>query len=52
MPAQKGRDLMIRNALTAAALAALALTATACNTVDGIGDDIKSVGQAGKRAID
>ena len=32
--------------------AALALTATACNTVDGIGDDIKSVGQAGKRAID
>mgnify|MGYP006154705119 FL=1 len=43
---------MIRNVLTAAALAALALTATACNTVDGIGDDIKSVGQAGKRAID
>ena len=42
---------MIRNVLTAAALAALALTATACNTVDGIGDDIKSVGQAGKRAI-
>jgi len=43
---------MIRNALTAAALAALALAGTACNTVDGIGDDIKSVGQAGKRAID
>jgi predicted small secreted protein len=39
---------MIRNVLSAAALAALALTATACNTVDGLGDDIKSV----KRAID
>ena len=43
---------MIRNLMTAAALAALALTAAACNTVDGIGDDIKSVGQAGERAID
>lgn len=43
---------MIRNAVTAAALALLALGATACNTVDGLGDDIKSVGQAGKRAID
>lgn len=43
---------MIRNALTAAALAALALTATACNTVQGVGDDIKSVGRAGERAID
>lgn len=44
---------MIRNVLTAAALAALALTGTtACNTVEGVGDDIKSVGRAGKRAID
>ncbi|HEY6965348.1 MAG TPA: Entericidin EcnA/B family protein [Erythrobacter sp.] len=43
---------MIRNVLTAAALAALALGTAACNTVDGLGDDIKSVGQAGKRAID
>lgn len=43
---------MIRNVLATAALAALMLTATACNTVNGLGDDIKSVGQAGKRAID
>lgn len=43
---------MLRNVVTAVALAALALTAAACNTVDGLGDDIKSVGQAGKRAID
>lgn len=43
---------MIRNTLIAVALAALSLTTAACNTVDGIGDDIKSVGRAGKRAID
>lgn len=43
---------MLRKTIIAATLAALSLTATACNTVDGIGDDIKSVGQAGKRAID
>ncbi len=43
---------MFRKTLIAAALAALSLTSTACNTVDGIGDDIKSVGRAGKRAID
>ena len=27
------------------------LSATACNTVKGAGEDIKSVGQAGERAI-
>jgi entericidin B len=43
---------MFRKTLIIAALAALSLTFTACNTVDGIGDDIKSVGRAGKRAID
>lgn len=43
---------MIRNVLAAAALAALALGASACNTVKGVGDDIKSVGRAGERAID
>ena len=43
---------MIRTMMTAAALAALALGTSACNTVDGLGDDIKSVGQAGKRVID
>ena len=43
---------MIRNVLAAVALAALSLTSAGCNTVDGLGDDIKSVGRAGKRAID
>jgi predicted small secreted protein len=43
---------MLRPLLAAAALAALALGTAACNTVDGLGDDIKSVGRAGKRAID
>lgn len=43
---------MIRNLLATAAFAMLALGTTACNTVDGLGDDIKSVGRAGKRAID
>lgn len=44
---------MIRKMLTAAALAALTLTGTtACNTVEGMGEDVKSVGRAGKRAID
>lgn len=43
---------MIRKTMIAVALAALTLTATACNTVEGMGDDIKSVGRAGKKAID
>ncbi len=43
---------MIRKTIIAVALAALTVTTAACNTVDGIGDDIKSVGRAGKRAID
>ncbi|KPF65368.1 entericidin A/B family lipoprotein [Porphyrobacter sp. AAP60] len=43
---------MFRNMLAAAALAAITLSATACNTVQGVGDDIKSVGRAGERAID
>jgi len=43
---------MIRTAIIAAALAALSLTAAACNTVEGVGEDIKSVGRAGERAID
>lgn len=43
---------MIRKTIIAAALAAITLSATACNTVQGIGDDIKSVGRAGERAID
>jgi entericidin B len=43
---------MIRKTIIVAALAALSLGSTACNTVQGIGDDIKSVGRAGERAID
>ncbi|MFO6445619.1 entericidin A/B family lipoprotein [Erythrobacter sp. NE805] len=43
---------MLRQMLAAAALAALTLGAAACNTVEGVGEDIKSVGRAGKRAID
>ncbi len=43
---------MIRNALAVAALATLSLAAAGCNTVEGLGDDIKSVGRAGERAID
>lgn len=30
----------------------LAFTASACNTVKGLGEDIQSVGRAGERAID
>lgn len=43
---------MIRKTLAALALGVMALTATACNTVKGFGDDVKSVGEAGERAID
>jgi predicted small secreted protein len=43
---------MIRKTIFIAALAALSLGATACNTVKGVGEDIKSVGRAGERAID
>ncbi|PKP66723.1 MAG: Entericidin EcnA/B family protein [Alphaproteobacteria bacterium HGW-Alphaproteobacteria-7] len=43
---------MIRKTIIAAALAAITLTASACNTVKGVGEDIQSVGRAGERAID
>lgn len=52
VPDYQGTLPMIRTAITAAALAALVLTTTACNTVEGAGEDIKSVGRAGKRVID
>jgi len=42
---------MIRTAIFAIAVGALALTATACNTVKGMGKDIQSAGQAGDDAI-
>jgi len=43
---------VIRTTIIAAALAAFMLATTACNTVEGVGEDIQSVGRAGKRAID
>tara|TARA_R110002072_G_scaffold65824_1_gene162432 strand:+ start:3461 stop:3589 length:129 start_codon:yes stop_codon:yes gene_type:complete len=42
---------MVRKILIALGLTAMSLTATACNTVKGLGNDIESVGEAGDRAI-
>ncbi|QPC99525.1 MULTISPECIES: entericidin A/B family lipoprotein [Qipengyuania] len=43
---------MVRKFLLALGITTMALTATACNTVKGLGNDIESVGQAGEDAID
>jgi len=42
---------MIRKLILAFGLTALTLTATACNTVKGAGQDIESVGQAADDAL-
>ncbi|OZA92888.1 MAG: Entericidin EcnA/B family protein [Erythrobacter sp. 34-65-8] len=42
---------MARKFIFALGIAALSLTAAACNTVKGLGRDIESVGEAGDRAI-
>lgn len=42
---------MVRKLILAFGLAALTLTASACNTVKGAGQDIESVGQAGDDAL-
>ncbi|HEY6814581.1 MAG TPA: entericidin A/B family lipoprotein [Croceibacterium sp.] len=42
---------MIRKIILAFGVAALSLTAAACNTVKGAGQDIESVGQAGDDAL-
>jgi predicted small secreted protein len=42
---------MVRKIFVAFGIASMALTATACNTVTGIGEDVESVGEAGDRAI-
>jgi predicted small secreted protein len=42
---------MVRKVILALGLAALSLTASACNTVKGAGQDIESVGQAGDDAL-
>ncbi|MFN4038979.1 MAG: Entericidin EcnA/B family protein [Erythrobacter sp.] len=40
-----------RKGFVLAALAALSVATTACNTVKGLGEDVSSVGRAGERAI-
>jgi len=42
---------MTRKSTIAAALAALIVTTTACNTVQGLGRDIESVGRTGEDVI-
>lgn len=42
---------MVRKIILALGIAALSLTASACNTVKGAGQDIESVGQAGDDAL-
>lgn len=42
---------MVRKLILALGIAAFSLTATACNTVKGVGEDVQSVGEAGDRAI-
>ena len=41
---------MIRKVVFALALGGVTLTATACNTVKGVGRDVESVGEAADRA--
>ena len=42
---------MIRKVLFTTTLAALTLTSAACNTVQGLGRDIESVGREGEEVI-
>ena len=42
---------MLRKLILALGIAAFSLTASACNTVKGDGEDIESVGEAGDDAI-
>lgn len=42
---------MVRKLIMAFGIAALSLTASACNTVKGLGEDVESVGQAGDNAL-
>jgi len=42
---------MVRKIVLALGLAAITLSASACNTVKGLGRDVESVGQAGDEAI-
>ena len=49
--ANKKDTLMVRKIILALALGGITLSATACNTVKGLGRDVESVGEAGDRAI-
>ena len=42
---------MLRKLIMALGIAAFSLTASACNTVKGLGNDVESVGQAGDDAL-
>lgn len=42
---------MFRKFVIALTAGAIALTVTACNTVQGVGRDIESVGKAGERVL-
>jgi len=42
---------MLRKIILALGIAAFSLTATACNTVRGAGEDVESVANAGDRAV-
>jgi predicted small secreted protein len=42
---------MLKNIIIALVASSLALSASACNTVKGLGRDIESVGAAGDRAV-
>ncbi|MXP13581.1 Entericidin EcnA/B family protein [Altererythrobacter confluentis] len=42
---------MVRKILIAVGITAMTMSAAACNTVKGLGNDIESVGQAGDEAI-
>ena len=42
---------MLKKVLIAVTAGAIALTASACNTVKGAGRDIESVGEAGDKAL-
>ncbi|MBT8427896.1 MAG: entericidin A/B family lipoprotein [Erythrobacter sp.] len=43
---------MIKKLLIAFGITSMSLSAAACNTVQGLGEDIESVGEAGEDAID
>ena len=42
---------MLRKLILALGIAAFSLTAAACNTVKGLGNDVESVGEAGDEAL-